>query len=95
MVSPMPCAETNTRLPVYFDGELDALAAADMEAHLAGCPECRASLEELTELRAALRRELEFRPTPPELKARVHEAAAAHAALPRPDWIGRHVGMKR
>jgi len=34
-------------------------------------------------------------PFPPELKARVDEAAAAHAALPRPDWVGRHVGMKR
>jgi anti-sigma factor (TIGR02949 family) len=70
----MPCAETQTRLPAYFDGELDALAAADMERHLEGCAECRASLEELTQLRAALRRELEFRPTPPELKARIRAA---------------------
>jgi anti-sigma factor RsiW len=79
----MPCAEANRRLPAYFDGELDALAAADMEGHLAGCAGCRASLEELTELRAALRRELNFRPTPPELKARIaaaldREGAQAH-----------------
>jgi anti-sigma factor RsiW len=70
----MPCDETHRRLPAYFDGELDALAAADMEGHLPGCSECRASLEELTELRAALRRELDFRRTPPELKARIAAA---------------------
>jgi acyl-CoA thioester hydrolase len=34
-------------------------------------------------------------PFPAELYARVHAAAAAHAALPRPDWVGRHVGMRR
>ena len=32
---------------------------------------------------------------PAELHARVHAAAAAHAVLPRPDWVGRHVGMTR
>jgi len=34
-------------------------------------------------------------PFPPELRARVHAAATLHAALPRPDWVGRHVAMKR
>jgi anti-sigma factor RsiW len=79
----MPCAEANRRLPAYFDGELDALAAADMEGHLAGCAGCRASLEELTELRAALRRELNFRPTPPELKARIAAALDRESAQGR------------
>ena len=84
-MSPRLCAETSTRLPVYFDGELDALAAAELERHLAGCAECRAGLEELRELRAALRRELKFRPTPPELKTRIsaaldRESADAHGA---------------
>ena len=32
-------------------------------------------------------------PYPPDLKARVDAAAAAHAHLPRPDWIGRRVSM--
>jgi acyl-CoA thioester hydrolase len=32
-------------------------------------------------------------PFPPELKARVDAAAAAHAVLPRPDWLGRRVAM--
>jgi anti-sigma factor RsiW len=85
----MPCAEANRRLPAYFDGELDALAAADMERHLAGCAGCRASLEELTELRAALRSELNFRPTPPELKARIA------AALDREGAQGRESAQAR
>jgi acyl-CoA thioester hydrolase len=34
-------------------------------------------------------------PFPPELKARIDAAAAAHAALRRPTWVGRHVGMAR
>jgi acyl-CoA thioester hydrolase len=32
-------------------------------------------------------------PFPAELGARVAEAVAAHAGLPRPDWVGRHVAM--
>jgi acyl-CoA thioester hydrolase len=34
-------------------------------------------------------------PFPPELRERVHAAAVAHAHLPRPSWVGRHVGMPR
>ena len=32
-------------------------------------------------------------PFPPDMYARVAAAAAAHAALPRPDWAGRHIAM--
>jgi acyl-CoA thioester hydrolase len=32
-------------------------------------------------------------PFPRELKARVDEAAAAHAGLKRPDWVGRRIAM--
>lgn len=32
-------------------------------------------------------------PFPLELRRRVNAAAAAHAALPRPDWLGRRVAM--
>jgi acyl-CoA thioester hydrolase len=32
-------------------------------------------------------------PFPPDLRRRVGDAAAAHAALPRPDWIGRRIAM--
>jgi len=32
-------------------------------------------------------------PFPPDMYARVADAAVAHAALPRPSWIGRHIAM--
>ncbi len=32
-------------------------------------------------------------PYPPDLKARVDAAAAAHAVLPKPDWIGGRIAM--
>ena len=32
-------------------------------------------------------------PFPPDMYERVSAAAAAHAALPRPDWIGRRIAM--
>jgi acyl-CoA thioester hydrolase len=32
-------------------------------------------------------------PFPPDMYARVTAAAAAHAALPRPQWAGRHIAM--
>ena len=32
-------------------------------------------------------------PFPPDLKTRVSAAAAAHAVLPHPDWVGRKVAM--
>jgi acyl-CoA thioester hydrolase len=34
-------------------------------------------------------------PFPPDLFARVHAAAGAHATLPRPGWVGRFVGAPR
>src|SRR5580692_1934404 len=54
----------------------------------------RAATQELLFLHVDLNKR-RVTPFPPELYARVHAAAAAHACLPRPDWVGRHVGMKR
>ena len=34
-------------------------------------------------------------PFPEDLRRRVAEAAAAHAALARPDWVGRRIAMPR
>jgi acyl-CoA thioester hydrolase len=54
----------------------------------------RAATQELLFLHVSLK-ERRVTPFPPELGARVHAAAAAHVALPRPTWVGRHVGMQR
>lgn len=52
----------------------------------------RAATQELMFLHVDLKAR-RVTPFPPDLKARVHAAAAAHAHLPRPDWVGRRVAM--
>jgi anti-sigma factor RsiW len=77
----MPCPETRLRLEAYFDGELDAISAADLERHIGECAECRAELEDLENLRRALRRDLGFDRASPEVRARVAAALDREAAL--------------
>jgi anti-sigma factor RsiW len=89
----MPCAETERRLHAYFDGELDALGAAAFEGHLESCAECRAALEDLKTMRAALRAELPDERAPAALAARISAAldreTAAPARAARPGWPAR------
>ena len=95
----MACAES-LRVQAYFDGELDALAAVDVERHLEGCADCRALRADLERLRAAIRTDL----TPqlrPQLRARVAlaldaedgPARAPARALKRASWGGRSFWM--
>jgi anti-sigma factor RsiW len=51
----LSCELAQTAVHGYFDGELDALDAAEFERHLENCAECQASLEHMQSLR------LEFR----------------------------------
>ena len=53
----------------------------------------RAATQELLYLHVDLgiRRVVPWRPA---LWARIEAAAAAHAALPRPDWVGRRIAMR-
>ena len=76
----MPCVES--RLQAYFDGELDALGAAAFESHLETCAECRANLEGLKTLRAALRADLPNERAPAALVARIVAALDRETAAP-------------
>jgi anti-sigma factor RsiW len=69
----MQCAES-LRVQAYFDGELDALSAADIERHSGTCAECRALLDDIKQTRAALRHDLSYESTPPALRARIMRA---------------------
>src|SRR5262249_11904177 len=101
----MQCPET-LRVQAYFDGELDAVTAADIERHLEHCDECHTLHQELGELRVALRREVPYEQTPPALRARVMRALngerANDARRPqqarstwraRPFWVGLTSGL--
>ncbi|HSC26202.1 MAG TPA: hypothetical protein VLD67_02950 [Vicinamibacterales bacterium] len=49
------CAvQQSGRVELYFYGELEQEAAAELRSHMSDCGECRRALEELTVIRAAL-----------------------------------------
>ena len=102
----MPCAE-HARLQAYFDGELDAVAAADIERQTEGCAECRALLEDLQRTRSLLRGGLEYGAASPRLRERITRmldqetpAQRRHPDRPRqpvwrtrPFWFGAFGGV--
>ena len=79
----MRCAES-LRVQAYFDGELDALSAADIERHCEACAECRELLTHLQQVRTALRQELTYAATPPPLRARIMHTLARESTVQRP-----------
>jgi anti-sigma factor RsiW len=103
----MQCAES-LRVQAYFDGELDALSAADIERHSEACAECRALLEDLDHVRGALRQDLSYAcAPPPALRTRIlraldrertresprPERAGLTRGWPRPFWLGAFSGI--
>ena len=78
----MQCAEA-LRVQAYFDGEVDAVSALEVERHAEHCEECRSLLEHLTGTRARLRREREFPAAPPRLRAAVQELLEEETAAAR------------
>jgi anti-sigma factor RsiW len=100
------CAE-RSRVQAYFDREVDAVAAADIERHTEHCPECRALLADLEQWRTRLRRDLVYEEAPPQLRTRIgamlerESAVSAAAAAParlrpwrtRPFWLGAGGGV--
>jgi anti-sigma factor RsiW len=95
------CAEGLTT-QAYFDGEVDAIAAAGIERHVAQCATCRALLKDLEQTRTAIRN-MPQPGAPPALRARIlrdiDDEAAAEAPhsspIPwrtRPFWLGAFGG---
>jgi len=72
------------RVQAYFDGEVDAVSAVEIERHLERCDECGELHGQLQRTRQALRSELEYFRVPEPLAARIgnvlDEAADAGAA---------------
>jgi len=100
------CAES-LRVQAYFDGEVDAISAADIERHIDHCAECRALLQDLEQTRTAIRRDLTHARASPELRTRIMRALDQEAPLKaprshrsdrsmwrtRPFWIGALGGI--
>src|SRR5579863_10565848 len=81
----MQCAEA-LRVQAYFDGEVDAISAADIERHVEHCAECAALLKDLELVRTALRKDVGLERAPPELRAKIALALDRESAteVPRP-----------
>ena len=62
------------QVSAYADGELNAADAAAVETHLNGCAACRARLDDIRAMKAALRGEAFAAALPPELEFRVRRA---------------------
>lgn len=104
----MQCAES-LRVQAYFDGEMDAVGALDIERHTERCPECRTLLEDLARTRARIRREVPYETAPPQLRAALSRALDDETASPvraarvarrasaawrtRPFWLGALGGL--
>jgi anti-sigma factor RsiW len=99
------CAES-LRVQAYFDAEVDALSAADIERHTEHCAECRALLEDLEQVRSVLRRDSAYVRTPPALRAKIMSALDQESAPTvtrrerispawrmRPFWVGALGGV--
>jgi anti-sigma factor RsiW len=67
------CPES-LRVQAYFDAELDAVTAADIERHIEHCADCRALLKDLEQMRAVLRRDLGYDRAAPALRATIMRA---------------------
>ena len=91
----MQCAES-LRVQAYFDGEVDAISAADIERHVANCAECRALLQDLELVRTALRKDVAVERAPPELRARIALALDRESAAEDPPMApGRRYRRER
>ena len=55
----MKCMDYEMLISAYMDKELDQQETAEVERHLEGCEDCRRKLEDLLELKAALRKDFE------------------------------------
>jgi anti-sigma factor RsiW len=73
------------QLDAYLDGELAAVDARELEAHIAQCPECARFRQGRLELRAAIIADVPVFPAPDALRERVRAAigAAVRARPPR------------
>jgi len=75
------CELSQTRLHAYFDGELDAMGAAEFERHLESCPDCETRLATEEKLRSALAGAQLYARAPETLRRKLQISLPA-AAIP-------------
>lgn len=78
------CEQTRAQMLELLDGELAPSTRAELDAHVKGCPECRAELAALESTRAMARHALAADVPPPRARAAILQAAAAAVAARKP-----------
>ncbi|HUP42363.1 MAG TPA: anti-sigma factor [Thermoanaerobaculia bacterium] len=97
--SPPECERARDRIDPYLEDELPRREAAEVERHLAACPDCRAELAMARRLREALRAGLPMLACPPEVTDRVlaiarEESGEAAAGVPGAIPVGRRPTLR-
>jgi anti-sigma factor (TIGR02949 family) len=77
------CAES-LRVQAYFDREVDAVSAAEIERHVEHCSACRELLQDLEKVRSALRSGINYAAAPPALRAQILQALDRDTDRPAP-----------
>ena len=85
----MTC-ERALQTQAYFDGELDAAAALEVEKHIETCADCAAVLKQADSVRRLVREQASYHRASDALRRRVTEARPASGRAPwyRTVWAG-------
>jgi anti-sigma factor RsiW len=76
------CDFSPTAVHGYFDGELDAVRAAEFERHLGVCAECRYSLEQMESLRRQIRRSALSEQASPQFREQISKQLGFNREAP-------------
>ncbi len=77
------CEQVQMAAMAHLDGERGDLTAAEVEAHLAGCAECRAAVSTLTTLQSRMNR-FDYERLDTDVWPRVRGAISAGGPQPQP-----------
>jgi anti-sigma factor RsiW len=86
----MSCNES-LKLQAYFDGELDASAAIEIEQHLDGCEDCGSLFEDLEATRKLIRRESPYFRANTALREDIKEMLDREEGVVTPRQRGFHL----
>ena len=77
----MRCAEAQTLIESYVDGELDLVRNLEIEQHLGDCPICAPLRQDALELRSRIREDVSYFRAPKDLRQRVRAIAGEKKAV--------------
>lgn len=82
----MNCELSATALHGCFDGELDAVRAAEFEKHIQGCAQCQASLSAMKSLREGLHNANLYQGASIQLRHRIADELASETRTSATKW---------